>query len=68
MDLGSISTTQAVLLALLLLWDLVWKGFALWKAAKNDDQVWFVCLMVISSIGILPILYLFLVKPKLSQS
>lgn len=40
--------------------ELVLKGFALWKAAKKDQNVWFIALLVINSMGILPLIYLVL--------
>lgn len=43
----------------LMLWSLVWKGWALWKAAKNGSKVWFVVLLVVNTLGILEILYIF---------
>lgn len=46
------------LLILLIVWDLVWKGISLWKAARNGQKNWFIALMIINSVGILPILYL----------
>jgi hypothetical protein len=47
------------LLVPLMLWSLVWKGWALWKAAKNNSIPWFVALLVINTLGILEILYIF---------
>lgn len=55
-----ISNTQAYVLAALAVWELVWKGLALWKAAKNRDTAWFVVILVVNSAGILPIIYLLL--------
>ncbi|OGY09393.1 MAG: hypothetical protein A2700_01795 [Candidatus Blackburnbacteria bacterium RIFCSPHIGHO2_01_FULL_44_64] len=52
------------LLVLLATWELVWKGMALWKASKNNQKNWFVALLLINSIGILPILYLKLFQKK----
>ncbi len=43
-------------------WELAWKGFALWKAARNEAKVWFVALLVFNTLGILPIAYLLLDK------
>jgi hypothetical protein len=40
-------------------WSLVWKGFALWRAARNDGKPWFVVLLLVNTLGILEILYLF---------
>jgi len=43
--------------SLAILWSLVWKGLALWKAAKNNSKFWFVLLLVVNTLGILEILY-----------
>lgn len=48
-----------VLFILVALWILVWKGLALWKAAKKNSTIWFVLLLVINTVGILEILYYF---------
>ncbi|OGC46531.1 hypothetical protein A2V49_00595 [candidate division WWE3 bacterium RBG_19FT_COMBO_34_6] len=48
----------------LAIWDLVWKAIALWTSAKNDQKYWFVALLIINSIGILPITYLIIDKNK----
>jgi hypothetical protein len=47
------------LILVLALWELIWKGIALWKAAKNEQKYWFVAILIINSLGILPILYIF---------
>jgi len=49
----------------LTLWDLFWRGKALWRAAKNSQPYWFVALLIVNSVGILPIIYiLFFQKNK----
>lgn len=45
-------------IGILIIWDLAWRGYALWKAAQAKDNIWFIALMLISSAGILPIAYL----------
>lgn len=45
-------------------WSLVWKGLALWKAARRGENVWFVALLVINTLGILEILYLYVFSKK----
>ena len=45
-------------LGVLLVWSLIWKGFALWHAARNNQSGWFVVFMVINTAGLLEILYL----------
>jgi hypothetical protein len=49
-----------VLWILALLWSLSWKGVALWKAARNHEKGWFVALLILQTVGILEILYIFL--------
>ena len=51
--------TNPFVLAVLLVWSIVWKGMALWRAAKNDSKPWFVVLLVVNTVGILDILYLY---------
>ena len=38
--------------------ELIMKGFALWKAAKKDHKYWFVALLVLNPVGVLPVIYL----------
>lgn len=40
--------------------DLVLRGYALWKAARKDQNIWFIALLIVNSMGILPIVYLVL--------
>lgn len=56
-----------VLLSLLLLWSLVWKGIALWKAARNSAKVWYIVLLLLNTVGILEILYIFVFSKKKSE-
>ena len=56
-----------VIISLLAIWDLVWKGFALWRSAKNNHGIWFVCLLIFYTVGILPIIYLLLNRTKKSN-
>ena len=52
-------------LFLALAWSLAWKGVALWKAAKNGHKKWFVALLIVNTLAILEIIYIFYFsKPK----
>jgi len=42
-----------------ILWSIVWKGLALWHAARRGEQWWFLALLIINTAGILEIVYLF---------
>ncbi len=49
-----------VLFSVLVVWELIWKGIALWKAARESQKLWFIAILVLNTIGILPILYIFM--------
>jgi len=49
---------------LLLVWESVWKGIALWKAGRNNQLAWYICLLVFNTVGILPMMYIFLFQKK----
>lgn len=42
------------------LWTLPWKGLALWKSANLKSKAWFVILLIMNTLGILEILYIFI--------
>lgn len=50
------------LLVLLALWSVAWKGYALWLAAQDRSKVWFVVLLLVNTVGILDILYIYLFR------
>lgn len=52
------------LILLLALWTLPWKGVALWKAANKKDKRWFIALLVINTLAILEILYIFIFSKR----
>jgi len=43
----------------LVIWSIPWKGFALWKSARRGEKYWFMVLLIINTVGILDILYIF---------
>jgi len=52
------------LIVILIIWSLAWKGAGMWKAAHRGSKVWFVLLLLVNSIGILDIIYIYLVDTK----
>jgi methionyl-tRNA synthetase len=44
---------------LTIVWILPWKGLALWKSARLNDRLWFIALLVVNTLALLEILYLF---------
>jgi len=55
--LQSLQIGVIFIVAMLAMWDIVWKLIALWKAARNGDLGWFICIAIINTVGILPIIY-----------
>jgi len=53
-----------IMLSILSIWALIWKGIALWKASKNNSIPWFVVLLAVNSVGILEIIYIFFFSKK----
>lgn len=49
---------------LIFLWSIIWKGIALWKAAKQDQRNWFIAILILNTIGILEVVYLFYFSKK----
>ncbi|KKP59462.1 MAG: Membrane protein [Candidatus Magasanikbacteria bacterium GW2011_GWC2_34_16] len=41
-------------------WSIFWKGWAMWIAARQGQKVWFGALLVVNTLGILEILYIFI--------
>ena len=52
------------LLALVVLWVLLWKGVALWRASRNSHKKWFVVLLIVNTLAILEIVYIFFFSKK----
>ena len=38
--------------------ELILKGFALWRSARNEHKYWFIALLIINSAGVVPLVYL----------
>ncbi len=54
--------TSVMLLSIiyfLIAWSAVWKAIAMWFAGKHQQKVWFICIAIFNTLGILPILYIF---------
>lgn len=54
----ALSILENVALVALTVWTIFWKGFALWHAAKNNQRNWFVAILILSTVGILELVYL----------
>lgn len=56
------------LLIPLVILDLILRGYALWKSARKDQNIWFVALLLINSVGVLPIIYLLINRDQTKSS
>jgi hypothetical protein len=52
------------LLAIILVWSLVWEGIALWKSARNNHLFWFILFLLVHILGIPEIIYIIVTKDK----
>ena len=53
-----LSRSMKIVLTLVIIWSLIWKGIALWKAARNSQTAWFVIMLIVNTAGILEIIYI----------
>lgn len=53
-----------ILLLILALWTIPWKIYAVWVACKNNHKKWFVALIILNTVGILEIFYIFKIAKK----
>lgn len=51
-----------ILITAIILWELLWKAIALWKAARLGDKVWYILILILNTVGILPICYIIFKK------
>ncbi|MDD5489176.1 MAG: DUF5652 family protein [Candidatus Moranbacteria bacterium] len=63
MNINSILNNFWILLPLIV-WTLFWKGMALWKSARRGEMIWFIVLLILNTLGILEIIYIFIVARK----
>ena len=56
------------IILVLVLWTLFWKGLALWHSGQRGQTWWFVIMLIVNTVGILEIIYLFgVIKLKWSE-
>ena len=60
-NLIDFANAHPLLIAVAVVWTLVWKGLALWRAASLRQSYWFLAILLINTFGILEIIYLFLI-------
>jgi len=63
-DFQKLFAENQILFFIIIAWTLYWKGVALWKSARLGSQGWFIALLIINTIGILEILYIYVFSKK----
>jgi len=53
-----------VLILILAIWTIPWKGYALWLCVKRNQKVWFIVILILNTVGILEIFYIFKIAKK----
>lgn len=62
LDIGiftALGLLGGLIFSVIVLWTLVWKGYALWIAAREKAKWWFIFLLILNTAGILEIIYIF---------
>ncbi len=60
-DLFNWLNTHPLVGLLLIAWMFYWKGRGLWRSAQLEDKWWFIAILLISSFGLLEIIYIYII-------
>ena len=63
-NLSTLLGVNIFIILAVIIWTFVWKGFALWRSARLSQRGWFIALLIVNTLGILEIIYLFVVARK----
>jgi len=55
------------ILLLVIVWTVAWKGVALWRAARRNEKWWFIALLVLNTLAILEMIYIFFFSKRGSK-
>jgi predicted Co/Zn/Cd cation transporter (cation efflux family) len=65
--LQDLIVSNLTLVIILLIWDVIWKVAAMWKAGRDNQLVWFISIAFLNTLGILPAIYIFTQRKKNRQ-
>lgn len=60
----NLSIGENLIIALAVVWAVLWKCYSVWIAARNGHKKWFVALVIFNTFGILDMIYIFAVAKK----
>ena len=53
-----------IILLVVAIWTIPWKAYSLWLCVKRNQKVWFIVLLILNTVGILEIFYIFKIAKK----
>ncbi len=59
-----VEANTALAIVLALTWILPWKAWALWLAARRGEKGWFILLLILNTLAIAEIFYIFFVAKQ----
>ena len=60
----TLSQNGLLILILAMIWTLPWKGYSLWTASKMGHKRWFIALIILNTLAIVDIFYIFYIAKK----
>lgn len=64
METYGIEQNLFIILIILSLVDVIFTGVGMWIAARGEQKGWFIAMLLLNTLGILPALYLIFFQPK----
>lgn len=59
-----IEANTALAILFVLAWTLPWKAWALWLAARRGEKGWFILLLILNTLAIVEMVYIFFVAKR----
>lgn len=66
--LGISPVTAGIFIGIVVLWSVFWKGWALWISARGSHKVWFVVFLLLNTLGILEIIYIYFISKRADRT
>lgn len=63
-SVAGLTPELSLVVILVAIWSIIWKGIGLWKAARNNHTAWYVIMLLLNTVGILEIVYIFFFSKK----
>ncbi|MFA5841872.1 MAG: DUF5652 family protein [Candidatus Paceibacterota bacterium] len=66
--LGISPILGGIIILIILIWSVYWKGRALWTSARGTHTIWFVAFLLVNTLGVLEILYIYVLNKDKRQA